>query len=258
MNSAIQQFILVLRCEGTASYQYTEAVAEKYRPIEGEKIIERWILNTWISPQIELLGCQKKVRCPNLQLGCDFQNGLIRKRIQRTKCELPNMAVTDHNICLSSKYLKLSTKFFCALQPLPAFCRHELKKVLSDSWNWDWETIFFEDSDTSCHYDSHSRIATTCLWKLLQQSGWWIFQTNSFKMAAAPDPEVNRPPELSKARVDSWSHLNSDKPILHSHALKISRFRQCLDQFETSMFIQDSFSVNVAGIKTNWELRYDH
>ena len=77
-------------------------------------------------------------------------------------------------------------------------------------------------------------------------------------MAAAPDPEVNRPPELSKARVDSWSHLNSDKPILHSHALKISRFRQCLDQFETSMFIQDSFSVNVAGIKTNWELRYDH
>ena len=75
-------------------------------------------------------------------------------------------------------------------------------------------------------------------------------------MAAAPDPEVNRPPELSKARVDSWSHLNSDKPIMHSHALKISRFRQCLDQFETSMFIQDSFSVNVAGVKTNWELRY--
>jgi len=74
-------------------------------------------------------------------------------------------------------------------------------------------------------------------------------------MAAAPDPEVNRPPELSKARVDSWSHLNSDKPIMHSHALKISRFRQCLDQFETSMFIQDSFSVNVAGVKTNWELR---
>ena len=90
---------------------------------------------------------------------------------------------------------------------------------------------------------------------------WWkreqsIFQTKLVKMAAAPDPEVNRPPELSKARVDSWSHLNSDKPIMHSHALKISRFRQCLDQFETSMFIQDSFSVNVAGVKTNWELRY--
>lgn len=88
------------------------------------------------------------------------------------------------------------------------------------------------------------------------------FQTNiakgtpgQVKMAATPDPEVNRPPELSKARVDSWSHLNSDKPIMHSHALKISRFRQCLDQFETSMFIQDSFSVNVAGVKTNWELR---
>ena len=132
MNSAIQQCILVLRCEGTASYQYTEAVAEKYRPIEGERIIERWILNTWKSPQIEFLGCQKRVRCPNLQLGCDSQSGLIQKRIQRTNCELPNMAVTDHNDCLSSKYLKLSTKFICALQPLPAFCRHKLNKLLSE------------------------------------------------------------------------------------------------------------------------------
>ena len=137
-NSAIQQCILVLRCEGTASYQYTEAVAEKYRPIEGERIIERWTINTWKSPQIEFLGCQKRVQCPNLQLGCDSQSGLTQKRIQRTNCGLPNMAVTDHNICLTSKYVKLSTKFFCALQPLPAFCRHELKKVLSDSWNWDW------------------------------------------------------------------------------------------------------------------------
>jgi hypothetical protein len=33
------------------------------------------------------------------------------------------------------------------------------------------------------------------------------------------------------------------------------RFRQCLDQFETSMFIQDSFAVTVAGVRTNWELR---
>lgn len=74
-------------------------------------------------------------------------------------------------------------------------------------------------------------------------------------MASSAAPEGARPPELSKAKVDSWSHLNSDKPILHSHALKISRFRQCLDQFETSMFIQDSFSVNVAGVRTNWELR---
>jgi len=72
---------------------------------------------------------------------------------------------------------------------------------------------------------------------------------------AAPIPESSRPPELAKTRVDSWSHLNSDKPVVHSHALKISRFRQCLDQFETSMFIQDSFSVNVAGVRTNWELR---
>ena len=30
------------RCEGTASYQYTEAVAEKYRPKEGENVLERW------------------------------------------------------------------------------------------------------------------------------------------------------------------------------------------------------------------------
>ena len=67
--------------------------------------------------------------------------------------------------------------------------------------------------------------------------------------------ENSKPPELSDARVDSWSHLNSDLPVTHSHALKISRFRQCLDQFETSMFIQDSFSVNVSGVRTNWELR---
>jgi len=29
------------RCEGTASYQYTEAVAEKYRPREGGNVLER-------------------------------------------------------------------------------------------------------------------------------------------------------------------------------------------------------------------------
>jgi len=66
---------------------------------------------------------------------------------------------------------------------------------------------------------------------------------------------VVRPPELVSAKVDSWSHLNSDTPVKHSHALKISRFRQCLDQFETSMFIQDSFSVTLAGLVTHWELR---
>lgn len=66
---------------------------------------------------------------------------------------------------------------------------------------------------------------------------------------------IIRPPELVSAKVDSWSHLNSDPPVKHSHALKISRFRQCLDQFETSMFIQDSFSVTVAGQVTHWELR---
>jgi len=32
---------LPTRCEGTASYQYTEAVAEKYRPKEGENVLER-------------------------------------------------------------------------------------------------------------------------------------------------------------------------------------------------------------------------
>ena len=29
------------RCEGIASYQYTEAVTEKYRPKEGENVLER-------------------------------------------------------------------------------------------------------------------------------------------------------------------------------------------------------------------------
>jgi len=67
--------------------------------------------------------------------------------------------------------------------------------------------------------------------------------------------ENPQPPELRDTRVDSWSHLNSDVPVKHSHALKISRFRQCLDQYETSMFIQDSFSVNVSGVRTHWELR---
>ena len=38
----------------------------------------------------------------------------------------------------------------------------------------------------------------------------------------------SRPKELLALRVDSWSHLNSDKPVPHSHALKISRFKQCL------------------------------
>jgi len=32
---------LPTRCEGTASYQYTEAVTEKYRPKEGENVLER-------------------------------------------------------------------------------------------------------------------------------------------------------------------------------------------------------------------------
>ena len=31
------------RCEGTASYQYTDAVAEKYRPREGEHVLQRSI-----------------------------------------------------------------------------------------------------------------------------------------------------------------------------------------------------------------------
>jgi len=65
----------------------------------------------------------------------------------------------------------------------------------------------------------------------------------------------SRPKELLELRVDSWSHLNSDKPVPHSHALKISRFKQCLEQYETSMFISDSFTVTVAGVKTSWEFR---
>ena len=136
VNSAIQQCILILRCEGTASYQYTEAVAEKYRPIEGERIIERWTINTWKSPQIEFLGCQKRVQCPNLQLGCDSQSGLIQKKIQRTNCELPNMAVTDHNICLTSKYVKLSTSSFVP-------CSHFLLSA-DMSWKKFFQTVEIE------------------------------------------------------------------------------------------------------------------
>ena len=49
---------------------------------------------------------------------------------------------------------------------------------------------------------------------------------------------TERPVELRHNSVNSWSHLNSDDPVCHSHGLKISRFMQCLDQFECGSCIQ--------------------
>jgi len=66
---------------------------------------------------------------------------------------------------------------------------------------------------------------------------------------------MERPAELRHNPVNSWSHLNSDDPVCHSHGLKISRFMQCLDQFECGACIQDKFTVSVGGKQTNWELR---
>ena len=63
------------------------------------------------------------------------------------------------------------------------------------------------------------------------------------------------PVELKNSSLNSWSHLNSDAPVLHKHGLKISRFQQCLDQYECGNCIQDKFVVNVKGKETNWELR---
>lgn len=61
--------------------------------------------------------------------------------------------------------------------------------------------------------------------------------------------------ELKDLGADSWSHLNSDKPVPHSHVLKISRFKQTLEQYNTSEFIPDSFTVTVGGIESHWEFR---
>ena len=47
-----------------------------------------------------------------------------------------------------------------------------------------------------------------------------------------------KPAELEAAQPDSWTHVNHDPPVSHRHALKISRFRQSLEQFETGVFIQ--------------------
>merc|ERR1712203_951988 len=98
---------LPTRCEGTASYQYTEAVAEKYRPIEGERIIER---------------LPEEGPMPQPSVGMRLSKWPDTEKNPKDELQLPNMAVTDHDICLTSKYVKLSTKFFCALQPLPASC----------------------------------------------------------------------------------------------------------------------------------------
>ena len=89
-----------------------------------------------------------------------------------------------------------------------------------------------------------------------------------------------KPAALEAAQPDSWTHVNHDPPVSHRHALKISRFRQSLEQFETGVFIQagaiklcltgrwvviflgvwltfhqDNFTVRVSGKETSWELR---
>ena len=66
---------------------------------------------------------------------------------------------------------------------------------------------------------------------------------------------AERPAELRHSSVNSWSHLNSDDPVQHSHGFKISRFVQCLDQFECGSCIQDKFTVSVGNKTTSWELR---
>jgi len=66
---------------------------------------------------------------------------------------------------------------------------------------------------------------------------------------------AERPAELRHNSVNSWSHLNSDDPVQHSHGFKISRFVQCLDQFECGVAVQDKFTVMVGGKATTWELR---
>ena len=64
-----------------------------------------------------------------------------------------------------------------------------------------------------------------------------------------------RPADLKQNNLNSWSHLNSDQPVIHHHGLKISRFLQCLEQFECGNCIQDKFTVVVGGKETSWELR---
>ena len=61
--------------------------------------------------------------------------------------------------------------------------------------------------------------------------------------------------DLKHNNLNSWSHLNSDQPVVHHHGLKISRFLQCLEQFECGNCIQDKFTVVVGGKETSWELR---
>ena len=65
----------------------------------------------------------------------------------------------------------------------------------------------------------------------------------------------DRPADLKQSNLNSWSHLNSDQPVIHHHGLKISRFLQCLEQFECGNCIQDKFTVVVGGKETSWELR---
>ena len=66
---------------------------------------------------------------------------------------------------------------------------------------------------------------------------------------------ADRPVDMKQNNLNSWSHLNSDQPVVHHHGLKISRFLQCLEQFECGHCIQDKFTVVVGGKETSWELR---
>ena len=61
----------------------------------------------------------------------------------------------------------------------------------------------------------------------------------------------DRPADLKQSNLNSWSHLNSDQPVIHHHGLKISRFLQCLEQFECGNCIQDKFTVVVGGKETS-------
>lgn len=77
----------------------------------------------------------------------------------------------------------------------------------------------------------------------------------------------DRPNELKNLNVDSWTHINSDKPISHSHLIKISRFKHVLEQYDppctpnpdnangTGKHMTDNFTVTVGGIQSHWEFR---
>lgn len=52
---------------------------------------------------------------------------------------------------------------------------------------------------------------------------------------------AERPAELRHNSVNSWSHLNSDDPVQHSHGFKISRYYICAA--EEDLLIPGVFSI---------------